>query len=160
MHAFLKERRREESGFTLIELLVVMIIIAILMAVAVPTFLSQKQNAIATKSKSNIKQIVNAIESCATSNTTGSYTEASNDCTSSARLSQIEPTLKALFTANGVEIYTVASVGGGSGFTVTGKALGSEGATVTWTETHGADGTITKSCAPSTNKACGGKATW
>ena len=48
---------RGEGGFTLIELLVVMIIIAILMAVAVPTFLKQKQTAVATKAKANIRQV-------------------------------------------------------------------------------------------------------
>lgn len=72
MHASIRERR-SEGGFTLIELLVVMIIIAILMAVAVPTFLAQKNSAQKTKSIANIKQIVNAIESCTANRTDGSH---------------------------------------------------------------------------------------
>lgn len=62
-----------ERGFTLIELLVVMIIIAILMAIAVPTFLAQKSTARKTQLLENIHNIQQAIESCAASNTDGSY---------------------------------------------------------------------------------------
>lgn len=64
---------RREQGFTLIELLVVMIIISILMAVAVPTFLSQKNTALKTQATANIKNVVNAIESCGANIPTGGY---------------------------------------------------------------------------------------
>ena len=73
MLSTMRSRAKSESGFTLIELLVVMIIISILMAVAVPTFLSQKQSALKTKATGNIDQVTKAIDSCATNNTDGSY---------------------------------------------------------------------------------------
>src|SRR4051812_39296469 len=88
---------REEQGFTLIELLVVMIIISILMAVAVPTFLSQKNTALKTQATSNIKNVINAVESCASQITTGGYTDGNGtDCTNQTQLEGYEASLKNL----------------------------------------------------------------
>jgi type IV pilus assembly protein PilA len=50
---FLKERRRDEEGFTLIELMVVVLIMGILMAIAIPTFLSTRGSANDAAAKSN-----------------------------------------------------------------------------------------------------------
>ena len=53
---------REESGFSLIELLIVIVIIAILAAIAVPIFLSQREKAYETSMQSTLKDASTAIE--------------------------------------------------------------------------------------------------
>lgn len=70
--------RGNDRGFTLIELLVVMIIISILMAVAIPVFLGQKQKALATNSKSLVKSVQTTMESCAAATTVGAFTDENN----------------------------------------------------------------------------------
>lgn len=151
---------RGEGGFTLIELLVVMIIIAILMAVAVPTFLKQKQNALATKAKANVKAVVSTIESCAATNVTGAY-NSPRDCTATASLIADEPTLTnlSLGTAAAPPADTCSVSGGGAqAYQVNCSFLGESGTVVTFSEQHTANGTINKTCTPVGNKGCPGPA--
>jgi len=69
-----KAKEEGEGGFTLIELLVVIIIIGILAAIAIPTFLSQREKGYKADMKSTVKNAATAVESAATE-TGGDYSD-------------------------------------------------------------------------------------
>jgi type IV pilus assembly protein PilA len=117
----LRKRVQDEKGFTLIELLVVILIIAILAAVAIPTFLNQRGKAYDSNAQTMVKDMQTAEETYATNNN-GTYTSNLSDLTA------IDPSIQSNAgvnpsapTGNGTTGYTVAATATqtGDSFTIT-----------------------------------------
>ncbi len=139
----IRQRVEDERGFTLIELLVVILIIGILAAIAIPSFLSQKDKAGDASAKSYVRNMQTAQETYFTDNNT--YANSTAD------LTRIEQTLSDLG-----ENTLATATGDGRSFAVsiTSKAG------VLYRISRGTDGRITRECSPRDKGGCNGSGTW
>jgi type IV pilus assembly protein PilA len=144
----LRARAQEEKGFTLIELLVVILIIGILAAIAIPSFLTQRNKAQDAQAVSLARTAQTAMETYSTDND-GSY--AGTNVLSS--LQSIEPTLITSSVTNAF-LSNVATTS--NSYTIeTYSPMDSEAYYLT-----NVAGSITRTCSPASTGGCNASGTW
>ena len=155
MRRFFNHEIGSEDGFTLIELLVVILIIGILAAIAIPSFLSQKGKAYDASAKELARTAQTAAETYATDHN-GEYTELNSE--GAKKLHEYEATIATSSAEAKGGAYISAVTGSATGYTVTAKAFNTGD---TFTITRGATGEVTRSCtSPKTGCNGAGSGSW
>jgi type IV pilus assembly protein PilA len=137
---------RHEGGITLVELLVVILIIGILAAIAIPSFLNQQSKAHDVQAKSAARTAAIAMETYSVDHQ-GSYVDADRPA-----LEQIEPTLRDATlvvdsfpnTRDSYQLHTRSN----------------SATPVTFTVQRFSSGTTTRTCGPVSTGGCGAAGSW
>jgi len=117
--------KRAKKGFTLVELLVVVLILAILMAIALPLYLSSVKDSQLKTCHANMKTIANAVQAKFVKDKGSAYW---GDTGTAVTASVCDPTTGALADLQNPPMCPLAASGATSSYTVT--ANGTTGFTV------------------------------
>ncbi len=123
-----KRLRSEESGFTLIELLIVLVIIGILLAIAVPSYLGFKTRAEKTAAQANVRSAVPAVEAYYADNGDYQFNKLPSGAAAAtpiAALQAIDQSVNSTTLSTitpGASTYTIVSVKGSCTATKAGPA--------------------------------------
>jgi len=135
-----------EEGFTLIELLVVILIIGILAAIAIPSFLNQTGKAADASAKETARSAALAAETYATEH--GGYY---GGITEPKQLHELEPAIQLTSGHNTAYLSVAQEQESGKGFIVTAIAPGGDTFSVTRTQ----NGEVKRTCKAATSNTGG-----
>jgi type IV pilus assembly protein PilA len=139
----LRQRSNDEGGFTLIELLVVILIIGILAAIAIPSFLSQKSKATDSQAKELARTAQTTAETIATDNN-GQYSKVTV-----SELKAYEPSIVTAVSTS--EAYLSSTSPGAETYSVTATSTSGD----TFTIKRETNGEVKRTCVQATGqKGC------